>query len=32
VPREPARLVDPDGSEIEADPVIHRDARELIER
>jgi len=32
VPREPARLVEPDGSEIEADPVIHRDARELIER
>jgi ammonium transporter, Amt family len=32
VPREPAKLVDPDGSEVEADPVIHRDARELIER
>jgi hypothetical protein len=32
VPREPAKLVEPDGSEVEADQVIHRDARELIER
>jgi ammonium transporter, Amt family len=32
VPREPAKLVEPDGSEVEADQVIQRDARELIER
>jgi hypothetical protein len=32
VPHEPAKLVEPDGAEVEADPVIHRDARELIER
>jgi hypothetical protein len=32
VPHEPAKLVEPDGSQVEAEPVIHGEARVLIER
>jgi ammonium transporter, Amt family len=32
VPHEPAKLVEPDGSQVDAEPVIRGEARELIER